>query len=70
MGHENDFSWNVKKSVSNEGGNRVTPIVSGPAKVSMRSVSSHSDAKAEMEELFEEFKHRIADIMSRETNEK
>ena len=70
MEHKNDFSWNVNKSVSNEGGNRVTPIVSGPAKVSIRTVSSHSDAKAEVEELFEEFKHRIAEIISRESNQK
>ena len=70
MGHENDFTWNVNKSVSNESDNRVTPIVSGPAKVSTRAISLHSDAKAEMEELFEEFKHRIAEIISRETNKK
>ena len=70
MEHKNDFSWNVNKSVSNKSGNRVTPIVSGPAKVSTRAISSHSDAKAEMEELFEEFKHKIADIISRETNKK
>ena len=70
MGRENDFSWNVNKSVSDKDGNRVTPIVSGPAKVSVRAISSHSDAKAEMEELFEEFKHKIADIISRESNKK
>jgi len=70
MGNENDFSWNVNKSVSNKDANRVTPVVSGPAKVSTRAISSNSDAKAEMEELFEEFKHRIAELISRETNKK
>ena len=70
MGRENDFSWNVNKSVSNKDDNGVTPIVLGPEKDSIRTISSHSDAKAEMEELFEEFKYRIAEIISRETNKK
>ena len=70
MGRENDFSWNVNKSVPNKDDNGVTPIVLGPEKDSIRTISSHSDAKAEMEELFEEFKYRIAEIISRETNKK
>ena len=70
MGHENDFSWNVNKSVSNNNKNGVAPIVLEPSKDSINTISSHSDAKAEMEELFEEFKHKIADIISRETNKK
>ena len=70
MDHENDFSWNANKSVSNKDDNGVTPIVLGPVKAPIKTISSHSDAKAEMEELFEEFKHKIADIISRESNKK
>lgn len=70
MGRENDFSWNINKSVSNKDDNEATPVVLGPDKASISTISSHSDTKAEMEELFEKFKHRIADIISRETNKK
>ena len=70
MERENDFSWNVKKSISNKDDNRVTPIVSGPAKDSVKTISPNSDIKAEMEELFDEFKRRIADIIFKETNKK
>ena len=70
MVHENDFTWNANKSVSNKDDNEATPIVLGPVKDSIKPISSHSDAKAEMEELFEEFKHKIADIISRESNKR
>ena len=68
MKRENDFSWNVNKSVSNKDDNKVTPIVSGLAKDSVKTISPNSDTKAEMEELFDEFKRRIADIIFREKN--
>ena len=67
---ENDFSWNVNKSISNKDENSVTPIVLEPTKYSTKINSLNSDAKAEMEELFDEFKHKISDIILRETNKK
>ena len=70
MERENDFSWNVNKSVSNKDDNKVVPVDLGPAKSSIKTPPSHNDAKAEMEELFENFKHRIADIIYRETDKK
>lgn len=70
MEHEKDFSWNVNKSISNKDDNEVTPIVSEHAKDPIKTTSSNIDTKAEMEELFEEFKQRVADIIHRETNKK
>jgi len=68
MERENDFSWNVNKSNSNKDDNIVTPIASGLAKDSVKTISPNSDIKAEMEELFDEFKQKAADIIFKETN--
>ena len=70
MGNENDFMWDINTPILNKDGNGVTHIVLEPAKSSIKTISSNNDANAEMEELFDDFKHKIVDIISRETNKK
>ena len=68
MGREDDFSWKVSKSVSNERSGKIVAILPEQNKETFGMTLHNPAARAEMEELFEDFKHRIADLISRETN--
>ena len=70
---DGDFIWDESDSTSDIISGKIVPTRSKPIDESIKKVEKgapHTDVNAEIDELVEAFKHRIADIISREANKK
>ena len=73
MNDDGDFIWDESDSTSNNISRDFVPIRSKTIDKSIKKVEKgapHIDVNAEIDELVETFKHKIADIISREANKK
>ena len=73
MNDDGDFIWDESDSTSNNISGEFVPIRSKTIDKSIKKAEKgapHIDVNAEIDELVETFKHKIADIIFRETNKK